>query len=70
MVGLQVLHCPGETQLADMLTKALPAPRLVFLNDLLGTGPPPMIDPVVQAVMSTSRSLHQVKSFRRVITCF
>ena len=57
---LQVLHCPGETQLADMLTKALPAPRLVFLNDLLGIGPPPMIDPVVQAVMSTSRSLHQV----------
>ena len=57
---LKVLHCPGEIQRADTLTKALPAPRLVDLNDMLGLGPPSDWDPAVQAVTTTSRALHRV----------
>ncbi|CAE7838747.1 RE1 [Symbiodinium sp. CCMP2592] len=56
---LKVLHCPGDTQRADALTKALPAPRLGFLNDLLGVGPPPPQDPVIRTVMTASRSFQQ-----------
>ena len=52
---LTVVHCPGEYQRADALTKALPAPRLRTLSELLGIGEPNLtVDPVVNAVMSTS----------------
>ena len=59
---LQVLHCPGEVQLADALTKALPNPRLVDLNRMLGLGLPGGVDPAVRAVMTTTRALHQLES--------
>ena len=48
--NLSVQHCPGERQLADALTKALPAPRLMFLNNLLGVTANPDIEPTVQRV--------------------
>ena len=48
-------HCPGEYQLAEALTKALPAPRLKTLNGLIGVGDPTATaDPTVRAVMITS----------------
>ena len=58
---LRVLHCPGEVQLADTLTKALPHPRLVDLNTMLGLGQPSHIDPTVQAVMITSRAFQNLE---------
>ena len=58
---LEVLHCPGEVQLADALTKALPAPRLIDLNRMLGLGQYPNLDPAVQAVMTTSRALQRAE---------
>ncbi|CAE7249905.1 GIP [Symbiodinium sp. CCMP2592] len=36
---LAVTHCPGDVQLADILTKVLAGPRHQFLRDLLGLGP-------------------------------
>ncbi len=36
---IQVLHCPGEVEIADLLTKALPAPRLLKLYELIGLKP-------------------------------
>eukprot|EP00439_Symbiodinium_sp_Y106_P029796 s3022_g3.t1 len=52
---LRVLHCPGEVQLADALTKALAAPRLKTLSELLGIGEQPIEpDPAVSAVMTAS----------------
>ena len=36
---LLVEHCPGEVQLADCLTKALPKPRNDMLSQLVGLGP-------------------------------
>ena len=51
---LQVRHCPGEGQLADALTKALPAPRLEYLNQLLGVLAPDPEIPSVQALTATS----------------
>ncbi|CAE7618847.1 GIP, partial [Symbiodinium sp. CCMP2456] len=38
-----VSHCPGDLQLADALTKALPKARHEFLAKLLGLGPPGMV---------------------------
>eukprot|EP00439_Symbiodinium_sp_Y106_P021951 s8421_g2.t1 len=58
---LRVLHCPGEIQLADALTKALPAPRLVNLNGMLGLGQQHNLDPAVQAVMTTSRVFRRIE---------
>ena len=58
---LRVLHCPGEVQLADTLTKTLPHPRLVDLNTMLGLGQPSHIDPTVQAVMITSRAFQNLE---------
>eukprot|EP00439_Symbiodinium_sp_Y106_P022102 s6340_g2.t1 len=58
---LAVRHCPGEFQRADALTKALPAPRLKTLNELLGIGvPTSTVDPIVNAVMSTSTAFQGV----------
>eukprot|EP00439_Symbiodinium_sp_Y106_P003270 s2292_g1.t1 len=37
---IEVLHCPGDLQLADCLTKALLKARLEELCKLLGLGPP------------------------------
>ena len=37
---IEVLHCPGDLQLADCLTKALLKARLEDLCKLLGLGPP------------------------------
>ena len=54
--SLQVRHCPGELQLADALTKALPAPRLEHLNRLLGISVPSLDAPSVQAIAATSRT--------------
>ena len=51
---LQVRHCPGEGQLADALTKALPAPRLEYLNQLLGVLAPSPEIPSVQALTAAS----------------
>ena len=31
-----VKHCAGQVEIADLLTKALPAPRLAMLSDLIG----------------------------------
>ena len=38
---LEVEHCPGEYQLADILTKVLPGPRHLTLSWLIGLGPEP-----------------------------
>ena len=57
---LQVRHCPGEQQLADALTKALPAPRLEYLNQLLGIAVPDDDDPSVQAVAAASRCFRNI----------
>ncbi|CAE7779988.1 GIP [Symbiodinium sp. CCMP2592] len=38
---LEVEHCPGEYQLADLLTKVLASPRHLFLSWLVGLGPEP-----------------------------
>ena len=57
---LRVVHCPGESQLADALTKALPTARLEYLNDLLGIREAVGGDPTVQAVMATSRTFRNV----------
>ena len=37
----EVEHCPGEYQLADILTKVLPGPRHLTLSWLIGLGPEP-----------------------------
>ncbi|CAE7274423.1 GIP [Symbiodinium sp. CCMP2592] len=49
-----------EIQLADALTKALPAPRLNDLSEMLGLGLPPSADPAVQAVMTTARAFNHL----------
>ncbi|CAE7676033.1 GIP [Symbiodinium sp. CCMP2456] len=36
---LEVVHCPGDVQLADGLTKVLPPPRHQTLSGLVGLGP-------------------------------
>ncbi|CAE7775417.1 RE1 [Symbiodinium sp. CCMP2592] len=58
--SLKVEHCPGEIQLADTLTKALPAPRVLDLNQFLGIGPPPAVDPIIQAVIPTSSAFQNL----------
>ena len=60
--SLRVIHCPGEVQLADCLTKALPAPRISRLNAMLGVGVVEQADPTVQAVLATNRTFQAVDS--------
>ena len=57
---LSVAHCPGEVQIADLLTKALPAPRLEALNGLLGVIPPASLDSAIQSVTVASRAFRSV----------
>ena len=58
---LTVKHCPGERQLADILTKALPVPRLGMLNQLLGVTAEPLSDPLVLTVATTSRAFRTLE---------
>ena len=61
--ALRVTHCPGEVQLADCLTKALPAPRLTLLNSMLGVGNhAEQCDSAVQAILATNRAFQAVDS--------
>ena len=57
---LKVTHCPGEVQLADTLTKALAAPRLECLNEMLGVIRRDPGDQSVRALTATSNSLHSL----------
>ena len=59
---LRVTHCPGEVQLADALTKALAAPRLEGLNDMLGIRREDPGDLTVRALNATSNALHNFDS--------
>ena len=59
---LSVKHCPGEVQLADILTKALPAPRLEHLNGMIGIGIPELNDPSIQTVAAASRSFRSLET--------
>ncbi|CAE7265360.1 unnamed protein product [Symbiodinium microadriaticum] len=59
---LTVNHCPGERQLADTLTKALPAPRLELLNELLGISSNSFGDPLISSVATTSRAFRGLDS--------
>ena len=58
---LTVKHCPGERQLADILTKALPVPRLGLLNQLLGITAESLSDPLVLTVATTSRAFRTLE---------
>ncbi|CAE7699215.1 TY5A, partial [Symbiodinium sp. CCMP2456] len=49
-----VSHCPGDLQLADALTKALPKARHELLAKLLGLGPPGMVVKRLQATVVTA----------------
>ena len=61
--SLQVLHCPGEVQLADCLTKALAAPRLQRLNLMLGIcAQEELMDPSVQAMFAANSAFRTVDS--------
>ena len=44
---LRVVHCPGDVQPADILTKILPGPRHQTLSNMLGLGPSPQVARVV-----------------------
>ena len=61
---LTVEHCPGEEQLADCLTKALPKPRTDMLSRLIGLGPDPIGGSVAQVkptpVSGTEDSMPQL----------
>ena len=37
---MMVKHCPGVVELADLMTKQLPAPRVKMLQALCGLRPP------------------------------
>ena len=52
---LDLDHCPGDIQLADIMTKVLPGPRHLTLCTLLGLGPAPL-NQTVAAVVCTERN--------------
>ena len=57
--ALDVIHCPGEIQIADALTKVLPAPRHQMLREMIGLYS--VERPEVAAVAETSlRALPQM----------
>ena len=51
---LDLDHCPGDVQLADIMTKVLPGPRHHALCTLLGLGPSPLKQ-TVAAIVCTER---------------
>ena len=56
---LEVDHCPGELQLADLLTKILPGPRHQLLTILVGLSGKDPIEPQVAALSQVQVTTQQ-----------
>ena len=71
--GWKVLHCPGEVQKADLLTKVLPSARMQFLCGLLQlrgeTLPDAEEGPAVRSVGAVSPSLATMLAWLQICGC-
>ena len=60
---IRVSHCPGDIQLADILTKVLPSARHEYLSRLIGLGPESVSSKVATVIAGANRmnqaSLHR-----------